>query len=126
MRKQHVISPMTQRVAARLKTMREAAKLTTGDVAEQLGFSQSYASRLESGKIKLDIDVLQQLATIYGVSLFQLLDDGSHKGISVRDAFGHKALVAMGDGDFIQLVAKLAKSCVDKSSWLFEACKKLL
>jgi transcriptional regulator with XRE-family HTH domain len=41
------------------------AKLTQSDVAELLGVTQSYISKVENGQIRIDIMLLKEIAKIY-------------------------------------------------------------
>lgn len=52
-------------VAKRIKTARVKAGLTQQDVAERLGVTGANYSMIESGKVKLSLDYLVQLARLY-------------------------------------------------------------
>ncbi|HEY2289712.1 MAG TPA: helix-turn-helix transcriptional regulator [Thermoanaerobaculia bacterium] len=61
-----VRDPTYQRMLARLREAREAAKLTHTQVAEKLGKPQSYVSKVESGERRIDPVELARLAEVYG------------------------------------------------------------
>ena len=48
-----------------LRKARLEAKLTQSAVAEQLGVTQSYVSKVESGQTRIDIMSLKEFARIY-------------------------------------------------------------
>ena len=48
-----------------LRRARIEAKLTQSDVAELLGVTQSYISKVESGQIRIDLMLLKEIAKIY-------------------------------------------------------------
>ncbi len=45
------------------------------EVAERLNMSQNAYSQLESGKTKLDIERLEQMASLFKVSVHDLIDE---------------------------------------------------
>jgi transcriptional regulator with XRE-family HTH domain len=52
-------------VAARIKQAREESGLKQEAVAKILGRTQSYISKIESGQIRIDINLLTELAKVY-------------------------------------------------------------
>jgi transcriptional regulator with XRE-family HTH domain len=63
--KKTIYSQEHKQLVERLIKAREAAKLRQEDVAEELGRTQSYISKIESGQRRVDIVQLQELANIY-------------------------------------------------------------
>ncbi len=59
----------------RLKAARLAAGLTQEEVAKQLGKTQSFISRSESGDRRIDIVELQAIIRVYGLDLQMFLPD---------------------------------------------------
>ena len=53
----------------KLKAVREASGLRQGQIAEFLGVTQTYISKIESGERTLTVDQLEKLAGLYGCSL---------------------------------------------------------
>lgn len=56
-------------LAQRLREARQRAGLTQVDVAERLGWPQSFVSKLENAERRIDFFVVEDLAAIYGRSL---------------------------------------------------------
>ncbi len=56
---------------------RKAAGLTQAQVAERLSVEKESISRMESGKIALNLERLQQFADIYGCTVPDLVRDSS-------------------------------------------------
>ena len=52
-------------ITKKLKQVRIEQKLNQSEVAEKLGRTQSYVSKIESGQRKLDVIDLQHFAEIY-------------------------------------------------------------
>jgi len=52
-------------IVERLKKARQEAGLDQIDVAEKLGRSQSYLSKIESGQRKIDVIQLKKFAKLY-------------------------------------------------------------
>jgi len=66
------------RIAAEnVSLKRKACGLTQAQVAERLGVEKESISRMESGKITLTLDRLQQFAGIFGCSVSELLCEPS-------------------------------------------------
>ena len=61
------------KVAGRLRALRQRRELTLADLSEQTGISVSTLSRLESGARKPALDLLMRLAGVYRVSLDDLV-----------------------------------------------------
>ena len=61
-------------VYEKLKLLREQAGLRQGQIAEFLGVTQTYISKVETGERNLTVDQLESLATLYGYSLSSFVD----------------------------------------------------
>ena len=59
----------------KLKRMREAKNYSQEYMAAQLNIEQCTYSRIESGKIKLDLNKLKSIAKVLEVDLHKLIDD---------------------------------------------------
>ena len=57
------------RTIAQLKKARELLKLRQAEVAEKLGRTQSYISKIESGQRRINISQLREFARIYKKSI---------------------------------------------------------
>jgi transcriptional regulator with XRE-family HTH domain len=54
-----------RKLVQRLKEARKKTRLNQVDVAEKLGRSQSYISKMESGQCRIDTVQLKEFAAIY-------------------------------------------------------------
>ena len=63
--------------AGNIARRRKAAGLTQARVAERLSVEKESISRMESGKIVLNLERLQQFADLYACSVVDLLRDDS-------------------------------------------------
>ncbi|MFA5346459.1 MAG: helix-turn-helix transcriptional regulator [Candidatus Omnitrophota bacterium] len=61
-------------LVSRLIKARKAAKLKQAEVAEKLGKTQSYISKIESGQRRLDTVQLNEFASIYKKKLRYFLE----------------------------------------------------
>ncbi len=53
----------------KLKMLREQSGLRQGQIAEYLGVTQTFISKVESGERNLSVDQLESLVNLYGYSL---------------------------------------------------------
>ncbi len=60
-----IYSQEYRHVVARLREAREKAHLTQKQVAELLGVTQSFVSKIESGQYRVDVVQLSQFAKLY-------------------------------------------------------------
>lgn len=61
----------------KLKAMREQAGLRQDQIAEFLGVTQTYLSKVETGERNLTVDQLENLVNLYGYSLSMFADEQS-------------------------------------------------
>ena len=61
----------------KLKMMREKAGLRQGQIAEYLGVTQTFISKVETGERNLSVDQLERVLDLYGYSLaaFEDMED---------------------------------------------------
>lgn len=57
-----------------LRKARLEAKLTQADVAELLGVTQSYVSKVERGQTRIDVIALKEFARVYKKSIGWFLE----------------------------------------------------
>ena len=62
-----------RKLLSALKSARERAGMTQGEVAERLGGYASFVSKVESGERRLDVVELAALCKLYGADLIALL-----------------------------------------------------
>ena len=63
-----------QEIIQKLITARKRARLTQKSVADILGYSQSYISKIENAQIRIDPIQLKDLSKIYKIELSKLLN----------------------------------------------------
>ena len=61
-------------VYEKLKMMREKAGLRQGQIADYLGVTQTFISKVETGERNLTVDQLENLVNLYGYSLAAFAD----------------------------------------------------
>ena len=64
----------------KLKMMREKAGLRQGQIADYLGVTQTYISKVEAGERNLTVDQLESIVTLYGYRLaaFEGMEQDAH------------------------------------------------
>ena len=62
--------------ADRLREMREAKKLSQGDIEKRTGLLRCYISRVENGHTVPAIETLEKMARALEVPLYRLFHDG--------------------------------------------------
>ena len=72
---------MRNRICKRIKSLRKKNGLSQEDLAASLHMSQNAYSLLESGKTKIDIERLYQIADLYNISLYDIIEELSAKVI---------------------------------------------
>jgi transcriptional regulator with XRE-family HTH domain len=83
---EHSPTVRRRRLAAELRTLREAARLTCEEVAEHLECSASKISRVETGRVSVSPRDVRDMLSLYGVdeerreSLVQLARESRQKG----------------------------------------------
>jgi transcriptional regulator with XRE-family HTH domain len=63
-------------IGDRLRQMREAKKLSQGDVEKRTGLLRCYISRVENGHTVPAVETLEKLARAFEVPLYQLFYEG--------------------------------------------------
>ena len=74
------------RISETLKIMREKTGLRQGQVAEYLGVTQTFISKVETGERNLTVDQLESLVNLYGYSLASFAD-AKHDPHPIQFAF---------------------------------------
>jgi len=80
-------------VGKRLRQVRVEQGLSLRQVAEPIGKSESYLSRVECGKLDLTLSALKAIADQLGRPVLRLLDDGSANSAGMISEGAHKRLV---------------------------------
>jgi len=63
-------------IGDRLRALREAKKLSQGDIEKRTGLLRCYISRVENGHTVPAIETLEKMARAFEVPLYQLFYDG--------------------------------------------------
>ena len=63
-------------IGTRLRELREAKKLSQGDIEKRTGLLRCYISRVENGHTVPAIETLEKLASAMEIPLYQLFYDG--------------------------------------------------
>jgi transcriptional regulator with XRE-family HTH domain len=75
-------------IGERLRTIREAKKMSQGDIEEKTGMLRCYTSRVENGHTVPSLETLAKFAQAFNVPLYQLFYDGAEpkhiKGVDLR------------------------------------------
>jgi|Deesub1362A_J573_1020465.scaffolds.fasta_scaffold00010_48 transcriptional regulator with XRE-family HTH domain len=64
-----IYSQLQKEIVRRLRQARQEAGLSQAQVAQSLGLSQSFISKLEAGQVRLEVLLLLRLARLYGKPL---------------------------------------------------------
>lgn len=67
----------SETIGDRIRTLRRGRGLSQGELAGQVGLTQTTVSNYERGKRTMDIDTARSLADHFGVSLEWLANGGS-------------------------------------------------
>jgi transcriptional regulator with XRE-family HTH domain len=65
---------MFSKTLLKIRQLRNDKKLTQEFVADKIGVSQSHYAKLENGKVKLNLNILQKIATALEVNISELVD----------------------------------------------------
>ena len=63
-------------ISDRLRSLREARKLSQGDIEKRTGLLRCYISRVENGHTVPSLDTIEKIARALEVPLYQLFYDG--------------------------------------------------
>jgi len=64
-------------IGTRLRELREARKLSQGDITEMIGLPRSYISRIENGHAVPSLETLQRMAAALDLPLYRLFYSGA-------------------------------------------------
>jgi transcriptional regulator with XRE-family HTH domain len=99
-------------IGDRLRDMREAKKLSQGDIEKRTGLLRCYISRVENGHTVPAIETLEKMARALEVPLYQLFYEGEEPpklpNLLKRSSFGENAWGSMGkDGRYLSKLRRL-------------------
>lgn len=70
-----LVSEIHAKVGANIKKERKKKKITITELARGVGVTHSVISRMENGKVKINLDLLFQIANFLDVPIFKLTGD---------------------------------------------------
>jgi transcriptional regulator with XRE-family HTH domain len=65
-------------IGEKLKELREAKKLSQGDIEKRTGLLRCYVSRVENGHTVPSVDTLEKMARALEVPMYRLFTDDAH------------------------------------------------
>ena len=98
------INEVNERIAKNLTAYRKAAGLTQAELAEKINYSDKSVSKWESGNGIPDVYTLMQLATLFGVTLNDLVGDGALPKTQKKNGGLHLLIMLLSSG-LVWLVA---------------------
>jgi len=116
-------------IGDRLRYLREAKKLSQGDIEKRTGLLRCYTSRVENGHTVPAVETLEKFARALEVPLYQLMYDGEEPPVALKARTGKKQKDEFGDSGknarlldkFRRLLAKMNQR--DRDTLLFTARK---
>ena len=102
---------------------RRACGLTQAQMAERLGVEKESISRMESGKIMLNLERLQQFSQIFGCSVSELLSESSSEAVDQAHAIAEmisplppeeRSAVVRFVGEAVRLFQSKKQSCRER------------
>ena len=106
-------------IGDRLRALREAKKLSQGDIEERTGLKRSYISRVENGHTVPSVDTLEKWARALDVPLYQLFYEGEEppkllhlpqRKTAEEIAFGRSKKEARLWNGLIRMLARMKES----------------
>src|SRR5258707_15753440 len=76
-------------IGNRLKSIREAKKLSQGDVEVRTGLLRCYTSRVENGHTVPSVETLEKCARALEIPMYQLMYDGSEPPLPPKPVKNH-------------------------------------
>jgi len=89
----------------RLRKLRKARGLTLAQLAERVGKSEGYLSRLERGQVNPSLSTLKRIADVLGRPVVQLLDDVVLPLARAAQDGGHRRLIVSPELEYVILSA---------------------
>jgi transcriptional regulator with XRE-family HTH domain len=117
-------------IGDRLRELREAKKMSQGDIEKRTGLLRCYTSRVENGHTVPAISTLEKMARALEVPLYQLMYDGEEPPVALKgrirkkpqkNEFGDSGKNARLLDKFRRLLAKMNQQ--DRDTLLYTARK---
>lgn len=116
----------------KIRTLREAQKITQEEFAEKLSMSASGYSKIERGETQLNINRLQQIADILSVSVFDLMPNSGgiiqtlNGAYHFNGTFNQYGDTAKQEIEKLQLTIEHLKQMLEQKDKEIEMQKELL
>jgi transcriptional regulator with XRE-family HTH domain len=78
-------------IGDRLRELREAKRLSQGDIEKRTGLLRCYISRVECGHTTPAIETVEKFARALGVPIYQIFYDGDEPPLAVENPHNRKA-----------------------------------
>jgi len=118
-------------IGDRLRELREAKKLSQGDIEKRTGLFRCYISRVENGHTVPSIETLEKLARSFELPLYQLFYDGDEPpklpSLPKRKSSDEIAWGSSGkDGRYLSKLRRLlSKSDEQKRKLILQMAQKM-
>jgi transcriptional regulator with XRE-family HTH domain len=96
-------------IGSRIKTLREQAGLSQGDIERRSGMMRAYISRVEHGRTVPSVNTLERLARAMDVPLYRFFEDGERPARAARRPAKLKAVhgLACGSDSYYERIRRL-------------------
>ena len=81
------MSQINQQIGHKIKAKRKKLGITQANLSKKLSISPTYLNLMESGKRKIDLDLLLKMANELNVDVSDISKKNRHKFISKCDGF---------------------------------------
>ena len=102
-------------IGERIKTARKSKKMTQQDLAEKLGVSIAFLSRVERGNSQINLKRISQICAILGISEGELLNGTSSTSTSYLDSEFSDILKKCDDKQ-VKLIYDIAKLIANQNN----------
>jgi len=108
---------LTKKVGHRIRAERELSGYTLGDLAAQIGMSESNLSRIERGERSIDIELIEKVAQALAIRTHTLMDFSRDEVVAfARTSSGGRDTVTDWTLDLLADM-KFATAEVQKRGW---------
>lgn len=111
-------NPVESVVGARIRSLREAAGMTQGDLASRVFVSRQTVINWEKGKTLPDIESVKLLSAAFGITIDALLDERSEEYLRQTERDRRTILLSLASS-LVYLFVALAGIVVDALSYRF-------
>lgn len=110
----------------KLKILREKKGISQGDVAEALHMAQNTYSRIETGKTKVNLELLYKFAEFYKIEPYDLVNsDGLTMNFNEKVENGYASYIQTVNADNKEMISALKEQLIIKDKQI-EALLEIL